>query len=126
MDGTQISEDFQEHVNQLLEERDGQFRGYIRNKADVARYERAVKVAKAKNSKVEDKSAGYPTNESERLDIIRRISDAFFKLDGTQDPVSDSDDNNGAAFKAVRGTSPIEVEILADKLVVSTTGTSIQ
>lgn len=126
VDGTQISEDFQEHVNQLLEQRDGQFKGYIRNKADVARYERAVKEAKAKNSKVEDKSAGYPTNESERLDIIRRISDAFFKLDGTQDPVSDSDDNNGAAFKAVRGTSPIEVEILADKLVVSATGTCIQ
>lgn len=123
VEGTESSQDFQEHVSQLLEERGSEFKGYIRNKADVARYERAVKAAKAKNSEVEDKSAGYPNNESGRLHIIRRISDAFFKLDGTQDPVSDSADNNGAAFKAVRGTSPIEVEILANKLLVSTTRT---
>jgi hypothetical protein len=119
---TEISKEFQENVNQLLEEKGGKFRGHIRNKADVARYENAVKAAKGKSSKVEDKSVGYPANDSGRLEIIHRISDAFFKLDGEQDHVSDSADNvNCYALKAIRETSLIEVEILADKLMVSLT-----
>lgn len=117
-------ESLQTRVNGLVKEKGTTYKGYIRNKADYDRIRQAVWRAKNKNCKLEDKSADYPKDEDGQVEVFNRICDAFVNTSGDQDLASDSAENgNCLAVRTVLGLAPVEVEMIAFQLVVSTTGT---
>jgi hypothetical protein len=124
-----ISEEFLAPIRELVKQRRGVnaapiFQGHIRDPADLSKYERAVDLANW-NYKIpediQDRTQGYPTTPEGRLELVRRIFDAFFNLDGKQDKVAEkeNDDKCYAVNVVTEKTAPIEVEIVAHKLIVS-------
>lgn len=117
----EVTDNFQELVNGLVADRGTAFGGHIRSDADVGRFEKAIWMAKSKGAKLQNKCADFPKNETERSDIIRRIFDAIVNTQGDQDLASDAAENGDClAVRVIKGMSPLEVEILAAKLMVST------
>lgn len=111
---------FQEHVKMLLKEKTTAFKGYIRNHNDFVRYEEAVRKAKLRDGNSENKAADYPQDEAGQLQIIQRIYDAILTFDGEQDPATDSGDfATCLAVKILQALSPIDVELIAHKFMVS-------
>lgn len=120
----ELSETFQTEVNGLVEDKSGTFGDHIHSDADLARYEKAIWMAKWKGGKLEDKCSDYPEDKAERSRIARRIFDAFVNTQGEQDPATDAAENgNCLAVRAIQKLSGIEIEILVRKLMVSTAGT---
>lgn len=111
---------FQEHVKMLLKEKTAAFKGYIRNHNDFVRYEEAVRKAKLRGGNCENKAADYPQDEAGQLQIIKRIYDAILTFDGEQDPATDSDNfATCLAVTVLQAMSPIDVELVAHKFMVS-------
>ncbi|POS72758.1 hypothetical protein DHEL01_v208845 [Diaporthe helianthi] len=116
--------EFQQQVNTLMQERNGGFTGIIQTAADVPRFELAIAISKTKRkanaSEIEDKSAGYPRDQQGQQNLARRIYDAFYKLDGEQDLVSIALDNtNSLVYQNIESTAPLQVEVMAYKLIAS-------
>lgn len=121
--GPETLQQFEDRVAGLVEEKATTFRCHIQNnEADLARHEAAVWKAKRKGDKFEDKSEGYPTTEAGLSALKQRIFDALLHIDGDQDPASDTDIADCLALRTIQGLSDLEIEIVAQKLVVSTTG----
>lgn len=118
--GTESAEQFQGRVNRLVKEKGSTFGGYINSDAERARFETAIWTAKRKGGKLEDKSGDYPDDEAERSMLSKRLFDAFVNTEGEQDKVTDADENgNCLAVRVIQNLSPLEVELLTRKLMVS-------
>lgn len=122
----EISEEFQEHVKNLVKEKATTFEAHIKNRNQFDRYEQAVWKAKLSGGNHENKSGDYPQDEAGELRIIERIFNAIVNIDGEQDPATDNGDfANCLAVKIIQGLSTIDVELLAHKLMVSTAASSV-
>lgn len=119
--GTESADQFQGRVNRLVKEKGSTFGGYIKSDAERARFENAIWTAKWKGGKLEDKSGDYPDDEAERSMLSKRLFDAFLNTEGEQDKVTDADENdNCLAVRSIQKLSPLEIELLTRKLMVST------
>ncbi|KAL2292381.1 hypothetical protein FJTKL_09359 [Diaporthe vaccinii] len=115
---TEVTKEFQNHVNELVREKATTFKAHIKNRTQFARYEQAVWKAKLSGGKQESKSGDYPQDEAGELRVIERIFNAIVNVDGEQDPATDTGDfANCLAVKIIQGLSSIDVELLAHKLM---------
>ncbi|KAG8163937.1 hypothetical protein KVR01_005855 [Diaporthe batatas] len=119
-----ITPAFQKRVEGLLKHKNRGYQAHIRTAEEMVQYERAIASAKGstnedKSPAEDDKSTGYPDTEAGRLEIVRRLYEAFFTLDGEQDQVSEALPNRDdcLAYKAVKATAPIEAEVLCFNLM---------
>lgn len=115
---TEITEEFQQYVDGLVEEPATTFKGYIKSDADFSLYEMAAWTAKRKDADIQNKSQGYPTDQPGKSQIKQRIFYAIQNMDGEQDPASDRGEfKDCVAVRTVQGLSDLETEILAHKLM---------
>jgi hypothetical protein len=122
--GTELPEGFQGQVNDLVQQKGTDYAGHIRNKADALRYKQAVWKSKIRGDNYNQRCHDYPTDEAGEMRVRQRIFEAIVNLDGNQDPVSDSGNFlNSLAVRTVQSLSRVEVELLADDLMVSSTVT---
>lgn len=117
---TETPEQFQKRVNDLVEKKGDAFLGLIGNDAEYRRYKHAVWKAMRSGGSYENKAHDFPEDRDGQIQIKKRIVDAFFNLDGEQDPATETGEfANCLAVKIVRGLSPIQAELLAHELMVS-------
>lgn len=117
---TETPEQFQTRVKALVAEKGNTFGGHIQNDADYRRFKQAVWEAKLSGGSYENRAQDYPQDAAGQSRVRQRIFDAFYNLDGDQDPASETGEfANCLAVKIVQGLSPIEVELLAHDLMVS-------
>lgn len=115
---TEITQEFQQHVDSLVEQPATTFKSYIQSDADFALYEMAAWNAKRKDADIQNRSQGYPTDQLGKSQIKQRIFYAIQNMDGDQDPASDRGDfKDCVAVRTVQGLSDLETEILAHKIM---------
>lgn len=117
--GTEVTEDFQEHVNQLVAEKGDTFKNYIKDGVGLARHKAAIWTAKRKGRKLQNKAHDYPQTEAEISAIVERIFRAFKNTGGQQDPASETTDGDCLAVRVVEALSPLETEVFSRDLLVS-------
>lgn len=116
---TETAEEFQNRVAGLVADQATTFKDIFQNDVECARFEAAIWKAKRKGDELEDKSEGYTGENSQRATIKQRIFDALLKIDGEQDPVSESAGiEDCLAVRTIQRLSDLEVEVFAHKLMV--------
>ncbi|KAJ0109936.1 hypothetical protein J7T55_014738 [Diaporthe amygdali] len=104
----------------LLNQRGSQYSGKIRSLEDLKDFEEVQKLVHL--TRVRDLSAGFPLTEAEYMKHSRELFDAMKDLVDIHDKVGNTaatveSDGDSLAVKFVKSKSPIEVEIMAGKMM---------
>lgn len=117
----QLPKDFQDRVKVLVQQVGSvEYGGYIGNAFDALQYKQAVWKAKTQGKEgFDQKCDDYPVDDAGRKKGIQRIFEAIVNLSGEQDrPSVCGNFLDCLAVRSVLSISPLEIELVANDLMV--------